>query len=78
MMTPMDHVRRAAAMFGSNVEFASASGLSRQLIDRLLTEKDWGVKTITLNTALAIEKATDGEVTREQLMPEVFSGKATA
>lgn len=67
------HIERAIALLGSQVRLAKEAGCSQQYISWLLTEG----KQVGPKMAIAFERATDGQVSRHDLCPDVF-GEAPA
>lgn len=63
-----DHIIRAVKESGSQAKLATAMGCSQQQISYLLHEAN----SISLEMAVAIDKATDGVVSRQDLRPDVF------
>lgn len=68
----MDHFRtlvaRAVELKGSQQKLAEAIGCSQQQISYLLNEAD----RVTAEMAIKIERATEGQVSREQLRPDLY------
>jgi len=64
----VEHIRRAVKILGSQVELAEACGVRQSHVSNWICRD----KTIPLERALAIEIATDGEVTMQQLRPDLF------
>lgn len=62
------HVEAAVQKLGSQSKLAEAMGCSQQQISYLLKE----AKGMTAEMAIAVERATDGEVSRETLRPDIF------
>ena len=69
-----EHVRRAVEIVGSQAALARQIGLSQPSVHDLCN----GAKSIRAEIALAIEKATDGQVTRSQLRPDLWPRKERA
>ena len=65
-------LRDAVEKAGSQAKFAEAVGLSQQGVSYLLRNSD----RIAAETAIAIERATNGEIRREQLRPDLFGNAA--
>lgn len=63
-----EHVRRAVSIAGSQKKLADAAGLSQQLVSQLCTSS----ASITAETAVAIERATNGEISRRDLRPDLW------
>jgi DNA-binding transcriptional regulator YdaS (Cro superfamily) len=68
------HVARAVEIKGSQAKLAADAGCSQQQISYLLNEAD----SITAEMAIAIDRATNGEVSREQLRPDIFVAREAA
>lgn len=62
------HIRRAIKQHGSQAKLAQAAGCSQQQISYLLTDAE----RISAEMAAAIERATEGHVTRHDLRPDLF------
>lgn len=65
-------LKEAVKEAGSQAKFAEAVGLSQQGVSFLLKS----AKGISPLTAIKIEKATNGKITRQQLCPDVFGEDA--
>ena len=63
-----DHIRRAIEIAGSQRALADRIGLSQQGISYLLNE----APQVSAEIAIAIERATENQVTREMLRPDLF------
>jgi DNA-binding transcriptional regulator YdaS (Cro superfamily) len=63
-------LKRAIEALGSQKKLADAIGLSQQGVSFLLNEG----KRVRAETAVAIERATKGQIRREQLRPDIFGG----
>lgn len=61
----------AIADAGSQAKFAAAVGLSQQGISYVLRSG-----RVSAETAIAIERATEGKIKREQLRPDIFGEAA--
>lgn len=61
-------IKRAVDRLGSQAKLASAAGCSQQLISQLLN----GDVGITAETAIKIDKATGGAVSKRDLRPDIF------
>lgn len=68
MATFRDHIRRAIELAGSQRALAEKIGLSQQGISYLLNE----APQVSAEIAIAIERATDAQVRRHQLRPDIF------
>lgn len=66
-------IRSAIKHKGSQAKLAADAGCSQQQIAYLLT-----AKKITGDMALAIDKATDGQVSKHDLRPDLFGEKPQA
>lgn len=64
-------LRRAAAKFATQQEFADALGVSRQRVNQLLKQS-----RVSAEIAVAIERATGGAVMRAELRPDLFGDAA--
>lgn len=62
-----EHIKRAVELKGSQEKLAEAAGCSQQAISFLLKD----AKSITPEMALAIDKATDGKVSKFSLRPDL-------
>lgn len=69
----MDHIQRAIDHFGGRQKLAKAAGVSVQAISFWLN----GERQITPECANRIHAATNGEVSRDDLRPDIF-GPPTA
>lgn len=63
-----EHVKRAIEIMGSQQALADAIGMSQQGVSYVLHF----APRVTAEAAVAIEKATRGEVRREDLRPDIF------
>ncbi|AUW32603.1 helix-turn-helix domain-containing protein [Acidithiobacillus caldus] len=63
-----DHVLRAIAHFGSQSALAKATGLSQAAVSKWVR----GLDRVSPRSAIAIQRATNGLVTKEQLCPDIF------
>lgn len=61
-------IGNAVTSLGSQAKLAAAAGCSQQLISQLLN----GEVGITAETALKIHAATNGEVSKHDLRPDIF------
>lgn len=62
-----EHIERAVQLKGSQEKLAEAAGCSQQQISYLLNE----ARTITPEMAVAIDRATDGAVSKFTLRPDL-------
>jgi DNA-binding transcriptional regulator YdaS (Cro superfamily) len=62
------HVERAIELKGSQAKLAADMGCSQQYISWLLKEAD----QISAEQSIACERATEGQVTRWDLRPDLF------
>lgn len=62
------HVRRAIEVKGSQQKLADAAGCSQQQISFLLNDAE----NISAEMAIKIDLATDGEVRRSDMRPDLF------
>lgn len=62
-----EHIERAVQIKGSQEKLAEAAGCSQQAISFLLNE----AKSITPEMALAIDRATDGQISKFVLRPDL-------
>lgn len=67
MATP-ELIEKAVSIAGSQHRLAEVSGLSQQFISKLQR----GERGVTAETALAIERATNGRVSRHDLRPDLW------
>jgi DNA-binding transcriptional regulator YdaS (Cro superfamily) len=63
-------IERAIEIAGSQKNLAERARLSQQGVSYLLNH----APRIAAETAIAIERATGGEIRREQLRPDIFGG----
>ena len=68
MTTARDLLQRAINKAGSQQALAAAIGVSQQQVSYLMTK----AKRIPAEVAIAVERATEGEVTRAELRPDLF------
>lgn len=68
MGTFRDFIHQAIELTGSQQKLAEGAGCSQQHISYLLTS----AKRVTAETALGIERATDGRVSRHDLRPDLY------
>jgi len=61
-------IERAIGHYGSQAKLAEAMGCSQQLVSQLLKEEIG----ITAETAMKIDAATNGSVSKHDLRPDVF------
>jgi DNA-binding transcriptional regulator YdaS (Cro superfamily) len=71
MSTFRRHIERAIKLVGSQSALAEKIGLSQQGVSWLLNE----APQVSAEIAIAIERATNGEVSKADLRPDIF-GKA--
>ncbi len=62
------HIRRAIEHCGSQAKLADAMGCSQQQISYLLK-----AERISVEMAMAVDRATDGKVDRSMLRPDIFA-----
>jgi DNA-binding transcriptional regulator YdaS (Cro superfamily) len=62
-------IERAIDIVGSQQKLAEAIGLSQQGVSYLLKQ----APRVTAEVAVAIERATNGEIRREMLRPDIFN-----
>ncbi|MDP8995442.1 MAG: helix-turn-helix domain-containing protein [Pseudomonadota bacterium] len=67
-------LEKAVKIVGSQQKLADAIGKSQQGISYLLNS----APMVSAEDAIAIEKATGGGITREQLRPDVFGSRSSA
>lgn len=67
-MSVLEHLHRAIELCGSQQALAKQIGLSQQGVSYLLK-----ARTVSAETAVAIERATNGAVSRRDLRPDLFS-----
>jgi DNA-binding transcriptional regulator YdaS (Cro superfamily) len=65
-------IKRAIKIAGSQEELAAATGLTQQGISYLLND----AKKVSGEAAVAIHKATNGQISKEDLRPDLFKGEA--
>ena len=68
MMTFHSHLKRAIEITGSQRKLAEAIGCSQQHVSFLMHH----AKTLSGEIAVKIERATDGQITRHELRPDLF------
>jgi DNA-binding transcriptional regulator YdaS (Cro superfamily) len=68
-MTPEEALKKAVEACGSEAELARRIGLTAQAINQ------WTVAPV--RRVLEIEKATDGQVSRQQLCPDMYPAEQT-
>lgn len=61
-------IEKAVKSVGSQAKLATAAGCSQQLISQLLA----GKVGVTAETALKIDEATKGEISKHDLRPDIF------
>ena len=61
-------VRQAAEKAGTQAKLAEAIGLSQQGVSFLINE----ASSISAETAMAIDKFTQGEISKKMLRPDIF------
>lgn len=71
-MEHRDLLERAIRALGSQQKLAEAIGLSQQGVSYLLNN----APRVTAEVAIAIERATKGQIRREQLRPDLFGSGA--
>ena len=62
------HLERASTIAGSQSELARSLGVNRALINHMTA----GRRSVTAEMAVAIEKITEGAVSRADLRPDLF------
>ena len=63
------HIERAVSLKGSQARLAKDMGCSQQYISWLLKEAD----QVSADMAVAVERATDGKISRSDLRPDLFA-----
>lgn len=66
-MSVRPHIERAIGLLGSQTKLADAVGCSQQNISNILRSK-----SVTAEMAIAIDRATNGAVSRVDLRPDIF------
>ncbi len=66
ILVPMNPLERAIQKFGSAAALARAVSVTPMAIS------NWRRRGLSVDGAIAIERATDGAVTREELRPDIF------
>jgi len=66
-------IAKAIALRGSQRRLAVAANCSQQQISYLMT----GATGISAEMALKIERATDGEISRHELRPDIYGPAST-
>jgi DNA-binding transcriptional regulator YdaS (Cro superfamily) len=61
-------LQKAINKAGSQQALAAAIGVSQQQVSYLMTK----ARRIPAEIAIAVERATDGEVSRNELRPDIF------
>jgi DNA-binding transcriptional regulator YdaS (Cro superfamily) len=69
-MSPTDHLYRAIEIAGGQCALARLVGRSQNAIWQSLQRR-----RVSVELALLIERALNGQVTRQQLRPDVFAGE---
>lgn len=69
MKTFAVHIERAVGLKGSQAKLAKDMGCSQQYISWLLKDAD----QISGDMAVAVERATDGQISRSDLRPDLFA-----
>jgi DNA-binding transcriptional regulator YdaS (Cro superfamily) len=64
---PLDALRRAVELFGSENKLAAALGISQQNLNRAVRRG-----RVSPQLAIAIQKATRGSVTADELRPDLW------
>lgn len=70
-MSVAEHIQRAIEHFGSQAALAERIGLSQQGVSYLLKAGQ-----VSAEVAVAIDRATGGLVSREQLRPDIFDDRS--
>jgi DNA-binding transcriptional regulator YdaS (Cro superfamily) len=65
-------IEKAVTTYGSQAKLAAAAGCSQQLISQLLK----GEVGVTAETALKIDAATNGAISKRELRPDIFGEAA--
>jgi len=68
-MTPKEHLQKAIEILGTQEALAKACGVKQPYVHNWLNRD----KKLPLERAFQIEKATSGQVTKEQLRPDIFA-----
>lgn len=68
-MHPTDFLRRAVEVFGTPTGLAKATGYSQHAVWHALNRRC----QVSPRMAVAIERATNGQIRREQLRPDIFT-----
>lgn len=68
------HVANAVKLCGTQAELERRSGIAQQTISWLLLRAE----KISVEHAMAIERATDGQISRSQLRPDVWPATEAA
>ncbi len=66
------HIQRAISLAGSQSKLAEQLDISQQNVSRLMTR----AKRVPAELAVAIEKVTEGKVSRSDLRPDLFDERA--
>ena len=74
MVNSSEAVKRAVEIIGSQVKLAAAAGCAQQTISDIIS----GRRTLSAELAVAISRATDGRVSREDLRPDIFGDPASS
>lgn len=69
-----NHIERAVELLGSQKKLADAIGCSQQHISLLIR----GAVKTTAEMAVKIDRATDGQVSRKVIRPDIFGAPETA
>lgn len=70
-MEQLDSLHRAIAIFGNQSRLAVAIGYSQHAVWHAVKRR-----RVSPEMAIAIHKATNGKVRKEQLRPDIFGGGA--
>lgn len=73
-MTPKDYLQKAIDIAGTQEKLAKKCGISQTAIHKMLKREG----NIPLERAYQIEKATGGQVTKEQLRPDIYQDQHQA
>lgn len=68
-MTPLRALRKAIAIAGSQSKLGKAIGYSQAAVSLWLLQS----KRAPAEVVIAIEKAVDGKVTRQELRPDLYA-----
>ena len=73
------HIRRAVGLVGSQSKLGKMINVSQQGVSKLCDDGPDGIQTLKAEIAIAVDQATQGQVAKEDLRPDLFPrAEATA